>query len=274
MTYLAFEWLKMRKRWMARVIILLTLGLMVLAFWGEATRVSDQVNLLPPRAWLTALILGAFFAPFFWPVLGGSWAGNEFSWGTVRLILTHRPSRMARPIMGLIMLAITVGIALILALVVSTIAGAVIAGVTGHSAFVTSALSGTFFAVLVKGFLAAWYVSLFYILLAYCAGTFFQSTAVGIGIGIGSTLAELIVRGIFDGLGGWWKIVGDHFPAVYTQDLATRVVNSQLTTSAGGVGQVAPGTPSAGQSVIAIAIYMAIFLALTLWVVRVRDVTA
>ena len=78
--YASFEWLKFSKRWMPRVIVLLSLALIVLAFWGQSTHTEggDLPNLFLPRGWLAALTFCSFFAPFFWPVLGGSWAGNEY----------------------------------------------------------------------------------------------------------------------------------------------------------------------------------------------------
>src|SRR5947209_18679597 len=95
--YLSFEWLKFSKRWMPRIILLLLLALLVFGFWGQGTRVEDQVNLVMPRAWLAALVFSGFFAPFFWPVLGGSWAGNEYGWGTIRTRLTRRLYRVEQP---------------------------------------------------------------------------------------------------------------------------------------------------------------------------------
>lgn len=270
---LSFEWLKMTKRWMPRIIFLLLMALITVAFWGEATQSSIRPNLLLPRGWLTAVAFISTFAPFFWPVLGGSWAGNEYGWGTIRSILTRRPSRIEHVFAALIILLIAVALAILAVLIVASAAAIVIALLTGNHVFAGGLFDGTFLATLVKGALAAWCVAGFYIVLSYTAGTIFRSAAVGIGIGIGATFAELIVRGIFVALGGIWKTVSDHLPIVYTNDLVRLIVRGELTRGA-GLGGSEPGLPTVGASLLAIAIYTAIFLAITIVAVRNRDVTA
>lgn len=271
--YLSFEWLKFTKRWMPRVILLLVVALIALAFWGQGARATDPGNVFLPRAWLSALIFCSFFAPFFWPVLGGSWAGNEYGWGTIRMILTRRPHRIEHVLAALTILLIGLAIALVVVLVVATAAGFVVTLARGDSSITPGILTASFLATLVKGYLAAWYVAGFYLLLAYAAATIFRSAAVGIGIGIGSTLAQFILRGIFAALGGVWDTIARHFPVIYTNDLTTQVVKSGLIPGS-NMASVDPSAPSAGQSVLAIAIYAAILLALTLIAVRTRDVTA
>lgn len=81
----------------------------------------------------------------------------------------------------------------------------------------------------------------------------------GIGFGIGSTLAEVVLTRIFLILGGVWQTVSQRFPHEYTENMITRVD---------------PGTPSAGISLLAIALYNAVLVAAMLVAVRVRDVTA
>ena len=272
-SFLSFEWLKLERRWMPRVVLLLLLGLTILGIWGEATRSEGQGNIFLPRTWLATLTFCSFFAPFFWPVLGGSWAGNEYSWGTIRSVLTRRPFRIEHVFAALVVLVVGIGLSLIAILVVGSIAGMFAAAVTGHAVFTPGVLTGTFLVLLVKGFLIAWYVSAFYLVLAYGAATVFRSAAVGIGFGIGLTLAQFILVGIFRDLGGWWNDAAQHFPVIYTRDVNTRVVHSGLIPGT-NLASVTPDAPSAGVSIVGIAIYGAIVLAVTLVAVRSRDVTA
>src|SRR5947209_7987445 len=144
---------------MPRIILLLLLALLVFGFWGQGTRVEDQVNLVMPRAWLVALVFCSFFAPFFWPVLGGSWAGNEYGWGTIRTILTRRPQRIGYVLAALIILCVGLALAIVAILITATVVGSIIALLTGNSIVTSGVLTGSFLAVVVKGFLAAWYVS-------------------------------------------------------------------------------------------------------------------
>lgn len=270
--FLSFEWLKLSKRMMPRIILVLIVGLMLVAFWGQSTRVGERDNLLLPRAWLSALSFSAFFAPFFWPVLGGTWAGNEYGWGTIRAVLTRKPNRIANVLAALVVLIGALVVAIGAMLLAGTVAGIAVSILTNSGSFPAGVWSGGFASALVKGALTAWYVSSFYLVLAFAAATIFRSAAVGIGIGIGGTLAQLVLREIFGSLGGVWNTISLHFPVVYTNDMITRVVGPELVAGS-RLASANLDAPSAGQSVIALAIYSAIFVAITLVTVRLRDVT-
>lgn len=270
---ISMEWLKLTRRWMPRVLVVMVAGLTILAFWGEATRATERGNLLMPRGWLAALTFCSFFAAFFWPVLGGSWAGNEYSWGTIRTILTRRPYRIEQVLGALVVLFIGLAISLLVLLVVASAAGIVIALLTNNHVFTSGVFDGSFVVLLVKGFLVAWYVSAFYLFLAYAMATLFRSTAVGIGFGIGATFAQVVLFRIFEGLGGAWKTIADHFPFQYTNNLITVVVHGGLVPGT-GLASVGPDTPSVNDSLFWLTLYAAILLAATLYFVRTRDVTA
>jgi ABC-type transport system involved in multi-copper enzyme maturation permease subunit len=270
---LSFEWLKLTRRWMPRVLLVMVAGLTTLAFWASATRVAERGNLLMPRGFLAALTFCAFFAPFFWPVLGGSWAGNEYGWGTIRTILTRRPYRIEQVVAALVALVIGLALALVVVLLVAGAAGVVIALLTNNHVFVSGVFTGDFPVLLVKGFLIAWYVSAFYLLLAYATATLFRSAAVGIGFGIGATFAQVILYRLFVGLGGAWKTVADHFPFQFSNNLITEVVRGGLVPGS-NLASVEPGAPQVGSSLFWLTLYAVILMAITLYAVRVRDVTA
>ncbi len=270
---LSFEWFKLSKRWMPRVVMVMLLGVIVLAFWGTSTRASNVGNLLLPRGWLTSLIFASFVAPFLWPVLGASWGGNEYGWGTIRMVLTRRPFRMQRVLGALAVLLFGLALALLVAAVASTVLAIIVAVAARQTAYTSSLLTGTFIATFCKAYLSAWVVASFYLMLAYLAAVLFRSAAVGIAIGIGSTLGEFVLGAILDRLGGWWQTVGQHFPVNYTQDLTTRVASSGLVPGS-RMAVVDPQVPGVNQSLVAIAIYSAIFIAIVLVTVRARDVTA
>lgn len=272
-TYLSFEWLKLSKRWMPRIILALVVGLTIVAFWGQATRIDGRGNLFLPRGWLAALSFCTFFAPFFWPVLGGSWAGNEYGWGTIRAVLSRRPNRLEHVLAALVVLLVGTGIGILAIVATGTVGGILAAALTHNILWGASLWSGAFVADLLKGFLIAWYVSSFYLILAYSMATVFRSAAVGIAVGIGGTLAQFVLQHIFNDLGGVWTTIADHFPIVYTQDVITRVVGGDLVPGT-GLAMASPTSPSAGQSVVALAIYGGICLLLMLAAVRLRDVTA
>ena len=60
--YLSFEWLKLTRRWMPRIILLLVATLTVLVFWGQGSRIDRVPDVVLPRGWLAALLFSAFFA--------------------------------------------------------------------------------------------------------------------------------------------------------------------------------------------------------------------
>ncbi len=270
MHLIAADWLKLRKRWMVRIIILLMLIIIALIFWGEGTQASDRIDLAMPRGWLAALYLGASFSAFLWPILGGNWSGSEYGWGTVRMILSRRPDRVQWVLSAVIVLTISAGVALILAGIVGSIAGSIVAFLTGHSAFTTAGLQGGYAGIVIKCFLGAWFVLTFYILLAYTAGTVFRSGAFGIGFGIGFTVAELIVYGIFYSLKGTWRTIALHLPYAYTSALPLRLTQEGTTSGYLGRDRTLPGITD---SVIGLVVYSIILLGITLVLVRLRDVT-
>ena len=271
--YLSFEWLKFQKRWMPRVIVVLLIALTVFAFWGQGTRVDGRANLFMPRGWLAALSFCSFFAPFFWPVLGASWAGNEYGWGTLRAVLTRRPSRIEHFTAALVVLVVGVAIGILAIVLTGTVAGIAVSLATGNDTWASGVWGGDFASTLVKGFLTTWYVSAFYLVLSYTSAIIFRSAAVGIAIGVGGTLAQYILRRIFNELGGVWNTIADHFPANYADSMITHVVKDSLVPGT-GLASTNASDPSAGQSFVALAIYGVIFLAIAMTAVRVRDVTA
>ncbi len=264
------EAVKMRHRWMPRILILIMLAVIALLFWGIGTG-SNRNDLLFPRSLVASLVFGAFVAPFLWPVLAGAWSGNEYGWGTVRLILTRRPNRVEYVLSSVVVLILTATLALLLALVVGLIGGGIVALVTGHSFAFTVGLSANFWLTVVKTFVVILYVITYYLILAFAAGTIFQSPAAGIGIGIGSWIAQQVISGIFDALGNPWKSIADHFPVTYTSSALERVVSGSL---GGRFIRPTAGSPGEVQSIIALAIYMAILAALTLYFITTRDVTS
>jgi ABC-2 type transport system permease protein len=268
---LAAEILKLRKRWMPRILLLIFLAILGVIFWAVGANQSQRTNLFLPRGWLTTLFLSSTLAPFLWPILAGSWAGNEYSWGTVRLVLSRRPNRTQFVLAGILAIVGAIAFSLLIAMAVSTVFAAVVAILTKHSLVDTTGMDMGFLGVLVKSFLAAWLVLAFYAVLAFAAGTLFRSGAVGIGVGIGITLAELVLRGIFSSLGSSWKDASEHFPSVYTTALPGRVAAEGFKRN---FASVASTTPGISESLIALTIYIGVPLLLAIVLVRTRDVTA
>jgi hypothetical protein len=271
---MSFEWLKLTKRWMPRVIMAAVLGVVVIMFLGTGSKPdSNLANLFFPRALVASLVAAAFAAPFFWPVLGGSWLGNEYGWGSIRLILSRRPQRMEQVLASLAVLLAGIGIALLAVLAVGSLAGITVSLLTGHAVFVSGVLSGTFLLTLAKTFLVTWYGASFILILAFAAGTIFRSAPAGIGVGVGSTLAQILTIGILEGQSGIWKTVAEHLPLQYVENLTGNVA-APVFIQGTSLARISPGAPGVGESILALGIMMAALLAATCVVVRNRDITA
>jgi ABC-2 type transport system permease protein len=272
--YMSFEWLKLTKRWMPRVILAAVLGVVVIMFLGTGSKPdSNLANLFFPRALPASLIAAAFAAPFFWPVLGGSWPGNEYGWGSVRLILSRRPQRIEHVFASLAVLLVGIALALLAVLVVGSLAGITVSLLTGHAVFVSGVLTGTFVLTILKTFLVTWYGASFILILAFAAGTIFRSAPAGIGVGVGSTLAQFLTIGLLEGQSGIWKTIADHLPLQYVENLTGNMAASAFIPGT-SLARVTPGAPGVGQSIIALGIMMVVLLAVTCVAVRNRDITA
>jgi ABC-type transport system involved in multi-copper enzyme maturation permease subunit len=269
-----FEWLKVTKRWMPRVVIVLTLGVIVAFFWGTAAQHDPNLpNIFFPRGLLASLVAAAFIAPILWPVLGGSWAGSEYGWGSIRVILSRRPHRIGQAVAGLSVLLAVIGITLVCVLITGVVTGAIAAALTGHAASASGVLTGSFALTLVKTFLATWYASAFLLLLAYAAAILFRSAAAGIAVGVGSTLAQMIGISILLGAGGVWRTIAEHLPLDYTQNLVGTVAAPGFAHGT-TLSMVNPGQPSISESIVALGLMMLVLLAATIASVRTQDVTA
>ena len=260
---IAADWMKMRHRWMPRILLIIeviVLGILILGF-RTSPRSSD---LALPQGFLLTMAFAGFLAQFLLPIIAGAWAGNEYSWGTLRMVLSRRPNRSQVIASGLvIILLFTVAV-----LVVALLAGAV-GGLVGGSA---KHQSGSIFPLgLTKVFLAEIVSMMFYALMAFAAGTIFQSPAAGIGIGIGFSIAESIVGAIFRGLGNPWQSFAEHFPYQYATSLPQGVISPYF--SDGFLGGTS-GSPGVVSSLIGVLVYSAIVIAAMLFIVNNRDVTA
>lgn len=263
------DWRKLIHRWMPRILLFILIALVALVFFGISSRGRNRPDLVPPDGLVAALSLGAGFAAFLWPVLAGSWSGGEYGWGTVRLVLARRPSRVEFALSGLTMVLLTVGFGLVLILVAGLIAGSLVGAVTGVSAAPTIGASAG--EVVTKLFFAAWLTSAFYAALAYAAGAVFRSAPAGIGIGIGFSVAQDAIGAIFRALGDPWNSIAEHFPNAYTTALTSRLAHEMLTS--GPIGEVQSGTPSITASIIGLVVYLAVILGAMLTVLQRRDVT-
>lgn len=269
---LAGEWMKLTHRWMPRILLLIMLAIIVLVSLASLGRPTFRSNLMFPKGLLVGLTFSGFFAPFLMPVLAGAWPGNEFSWGTIRMVLSRRPSRIEQSIAGLLMVFVFLAMVLLVATIVSGLIGVAFSLGFSNGLVDNANVQNAFGLNVVKVFGAEFFSIGFYVIVAWAAGTIFRSPAAGIGIGIGSWIAQEVLRGIFiDALGGTWATIADHFPNTYTSALPGRILGAAVHSNFFSPSTNSPGI---GESLIVLAIYMIVLIAVTLFVITHRDVTA
>ncbi len=206
-------------------------------------------------------------------MLGGSWPGNEYGWGSIRVILSRRPQRVLHVLASLVVLLIGVAIALLVALIVGSLAGAITSVLTGHPTVTSGVLTDAFAVTVAKTFLVTWYGASFILVLSFASGTVFRSAPAGIGIGVGATLAQFLAFGILEGQSGFWKTVADHLPLQYVENLTQNVAAPGFLPHT-ALGTVGAGTPGTMESILALGIMMLALLVATCLVVHKRDITA
>lgn len=149
---------------------------------------EEQLQLLYPESFVSNVISG--FSNIGGPIaliLGALAIGSEYSWGTLKTILTQRPSRLGAFFGKLLALGVVVVALTVLAFVAAAVCSYIIAGLQDASVNWPAAsrvFSGFGAGALI---LAAW--ALFGLFLA----TLFRSTALAIGIGL---VYALVLEGI------------------------------------------------------------------------------
>lgn len=265
------EWLKLSRRpaiWI--LVAIFWLGVLIAGyfFWFLYIQLLQRANpgtpapdlgnsFLVPSALLTNVIpnVRTFGAPI-GIILGTLLVGGEYSWGTLKTILTQRPGRLeviGGKFLGLAVFALILAVgALLLAYIVSLITALTI----GASGAPPNALA------LLKGLGAAWLILAVWATFGAALATIFRSSALAIGIGLVYTLVvETAVSGVAAFL--------TQFSAL---ERALPGANAGFITDALG-GNAAPGdTSSAGRAVAILIAYVVAFVTLAALVTRQRDV--
>jgi ABC-type transport system involved in multi-copper enzyme maturation permease subunit len=227
---------------------------------------SDLADMLPER--LVATVLGGF--PFFGGVLililGVLTIGSEYGWGTLKTLFTQRPGRLQ--IFGAKLAAL--GIALIGFVLASFAAGALSS--VAIAVAEDAAINWPDPWLLVRGLAGAWLIFAVWSALGVALAVFTRGTALAIGIGIlyGLVIEGLIAR-VFDQVDLMQPLV-----KILLRANAYSLIEP-LGASVDDAASNGPGAfegPYVGgvQSLLVMGIYLALFVAISAWVLRRRDV--
>jgi ABC-2 type transport system permease protein len=276
------EVLKLRKRPATWVLLGVALALNLLfgyilpySSWVTGDP-NDQTQGLDPLAVLAGTLpgelvptsLGGFpvFAGALALILGALATGGEYGWGTMQTALTQRPGRLAVYAGKLLALA-AASLGIVLAVfAVNATAAAVIATLESRP------LDYPSLAELARGVGSGWLIMGMWCGLGALLGFAFRGVALPVGLGVVWVLGvENLVSAVADSLLTALQPLRDLLPGVNAGSLVW-----SLAPGGGSSGSAPPGVVDAvtgGRATLALALYVAAFVAGGALLVRRRDVT-
>lgn len=207
-----------------------------------------------------------------WAVLGGVFAlilgvlsqGSEYGWGTVKTLYTQRDGRLAMLFGKIGALAVVVVVLVVVLFIADVVASTGVALIDGKTIEYPGAVD------FVKGFGALFLIYGFWSLFGFVLATLFRQSAMAIGLGLAYALViEGLLLGLASQFAGWVKDIQQWFPIANT---------GYITASFGEVGirgleRTVKPFADATHGVVVLVAYVVVFLVITAYVVRRRDVT-
>ena len=207
-------------------------------------------------------------------ILVGSVTGGEYSAGTIRLLFIRGPTRTQFLIakLGASLIVIVIGMLIMTALGIAT--GQVfnpVSGIAQSGEFWSGAWLGHGLLYLCIAILN-WFM---FAVIAIFFATLGRSTVAGVVAGIGWLFAEPILGGVLTLLGDVSKgTVGDVLKAIPNYFIDTNF-NALLNDQGQYLSFITSSTPavSVTHAIIVLLVYFALFIGLTWWIQKRRDVT-
>ncbi|HEV8373015.1 MAG TPA: ABC transporter permease subunit [Actinomycetota bacterium] len=198
-------------------------------------------------------------------IFGALAVGSEYGWGSLKTILTQRPSRLRVFGGKLLALATMLLAAVLILLAVGALSSSLIAAVESKPLDFPAPLD------LAEGIAGGWLILAVWCLFGALLGFVFRSVALPVGLGVVWILAiENLISGVADSLLTGLRPLRDLLPATNAGSLVWT-----LTTQAGDPGDVAPGVTDAvtgTRASITLVLYLALFVAAGASLLRRQDV--
>jgi ABC-2 type transport system permease protein len=224
-------------------------------------------NLLPEA--LVGTLMGGF--PFFGGVfalmLGVLAFGSEYGWGTLKTLFTQRPGRLR--VFGSKLLA--VALALVPFVVVVFAAGALASSAIALREGADIAWPSAW--LVLRGLAAGWLILAVWAAFGVLLAVLSRGTALAIGIGI---LYALVIEGLLSALAseiGLLDRIVEFFLRANAYSLVTVLGVSADDVSNNGPGSFSGPFVDGPQALLVLGLYTAVFLVLSGWLLRRRDVT-
>jgi ABC-2 type transport system permease protein len=223
-------------------------------------------DLLPER--LVGTLMGGF--PFFGGVialmLGVLSFGSEYGRGTLKTLLTQRPGRLRVFGAKLIALAIALVAFVLSVFAVGALAGYGIALREGAEV----AWPSTW--LVIRGLAAGWLILAVWAAFGVLLAVLSRGTALAIGIGI---LYGLVIEGLLSALASQVSVLDrlvEFFLRANAYSLVTVLGVSADSVSDNGPGSFSGPFVEGWQALLVLSVYAAVFLVLSGWLLRRRDV--
>lgn len=272
------EIFRLVRRWMPRVLVLIVV-LIVLAiytiFWAIVRTQTGKPNANPTdlaqlRRSIQFGAVGDFglsfvqtFGTLMIVILAASTIGNEFGWGTIRTILPRTQGRTAFLTAKYLALALFTALVVVAGFIAAVVASEIFTLAEGMNQH----LGSDFALRTIESVGRTIYVALPYLALAVLVAVWTRSTAAGIGVGLGVLFLEQVVLSLIGLAGG----VFSRLPGAFLSRNVTAIMH--LNHVSGTVTGSDTTLPNPWQAAGVLAIYTIVFIALSFWLFRSRDIT-
>jgi ABC-2 type transport system permease protein len=225
---------------------------------GSSQQAVSLLTLFPNNFVNNAMAAGFPLGAAMAIVLGAILAGSEYSWGTLKTVLTQGPGRLTTWTGRVIVFMAWMGILTLVMFAVGAAYSAVISAIENHAAVWPAAID------VIKGVGTIWLILAAFGSVGLALGVLIKQSAAALGLGLVYLLAvEIIAVRFIDGLNsGAYRWIGDLFvgqnATALTQNFAGRAVSSSI---------------GAEQAVLVLAAYVVGMFVVAGGLQRVRDVT-
>ena len=194
-------------------------------------------------------------------ILGALVVGNEYSWGTLKTVLTQRPGRLSLYLSKVTTLAVMIFGIVVATFALNALTSSVIASVEAQ------AISWPSLEDLIKGFAAGYLIAAMWCLLGAALAIMFRSLALPIGLGlVWALVIENLVRSVAAPLLDSFETLQKGLPGVNAGSLVAALSGQSGDTP--GVVAAVDGT----QATLVLIAYAAVFTLVAGFLLYRRDV--
>lgn len=279
------ELFKLRKRLMTRVLLFVLIGIVIILYLlllaiskftlpaHGPDEIADIQKLLGlPIALPFALSILSSFGGILAVILVASSIGNEYNWHTIRTILICSESRFS--LLGAKL--ISTGILILTGMVIGLITGFIMSLITtaiGGYTFDFSFINGGYLWDQFLQFWRTFYVLIPYVLLGFLLSIVGRSAMPGIALGIGVFFLESIITTFMSLAGNWIAEIPKYMLSTNVRAITSQASLPQGVSVGTGVSNASSQLPGIPHAVITLAIYSLLFIILSFYLFRKRDVT-